>query len=493
MATTNPLISGGVLFSSLLCLLFCSENACAYEGRVRGETMETHHQQHSHVIKISDLLPAPVCSTSTSTPKGNINAKTLLKVVHKHGPCSKHGSKQKAKNHTPTQILLQDQSRVEMIKSRLTNASKGDQVQGSKATIPLHSGHSLGTGNYIVTVGIGSPQKDFSLVFDTGSDLTWIQCQPCVGSCYTQQEPIFNPSKSSSYSNITCKAKECSSLKSAPFIATGCTSSTTCLYAIQYRDQSYSVGYFASETLTIKSSDVFHKFMFGCGENNDGLFGRTAGLLGLGRYNISMISQTYKKYGGLFSYCIPSTSSSTGYLAFGHKGNTISSEVKFTPLLVNSKYPSFYFLDLIGISVGRDKLPINESVFATSGTLIDSGTVITRLQPSAYSALRSSFRQSMSSYPMADALSILDTCYNFTGYDTITIPKIALNFRGGIAVDIDGTGIMYVRTIDQVCLAFAGNSDAGNIAILGNSQQKRLDLIYDIAKNRLGFGPGGCN
>ncbi|XP_042501049.1 aspartyl protease family protein At5g10770-like [Macadamia integrifolia] len=491
MATTNPFLSLGVLFSTLLILslLFCSENASAYEGGVRGETMESDpHQQHSHVIKISDLLPAPVCSTSTSTSthEGNNNAQTMLKVVHKHGPCSKHSSKQKAKLPTPTQILLEDQSRVEMIQSRFAN-----QVHGSKATTPTHSGRSLGTGNYIVTVGIGSPKRDFSLIFDTGSDLTWIQCEPCVAHCYKQQEPIFNPSKSSSYSNITCNAKECSSLKSATGNSPGCTSST-CVYGIQYGDQSYSVGYFGRETLTLTSSDVFNKFMFGCGQRNDGLFGYTAGLLGLGRNKISLISQTYQKYGGLFSYCLPSTSSSTGYLAFGYQGK-ISSNVKFTPLLVNTADPSFYFLDLIAISVGGKKLPISASVFATSGTIIDSGTVITRLPPTAYSTLRSSFRKLMSSYPMVSPISILDTCYNFTGYKTVKIPKIALYFRGGIPMDIDSSGVFFVRNIAQVCLAFAGNSDAGDIAILGNKQQQRLDVIYDVAKKRIGFGLGGCS
>lgn len=35
---------------------------------------------------------------------------------------------------------------------------------------------------YSVTLGIGNPPKPFQLDIDTGSDLTWVQCDaPCTG------------------------------------------------------------------------------------------------------------------------------------------------------------------------------------------------------------------------------------------------------------------------------------------------------------------------
>nr|GLL44272.1 aspartyl protease family protein At5g10770-like [Ipomoea trifida] len=53
---------------------------------------------------------------------------------------------------------------------------------------------------------------------------------------------------------------------------------------------------------------------------------------------------------------------------------------------------SFYFIDVRAIAVGGKQLSISPVVFKSSGTIIDSGTVITRLPPAAYSALRSAFR-----------------------------------------------------------------------------------------------------
>ena len=63
--------------------------------------------------------------------------------------------------------------------------------------------------------------------------------------------------------------------------AQNCTSSNTCLYGVKY-GSGYTVGFLATETLTITPSDVFENFVIGCGERNGGRFSRTAGLLGLG-------------------------------------------------------------------------------------------------------------------------------------------------------------------------------------------------------------------
>ncbi|KAK2970506.1 hypothetical protein RJ640_013578 [Escallonia rubra] len=419
---------------------------------------------------------------------GGPNTKSTLEVVHRHGPCNQLG---KGEVNAPTisEILSHDQSRVNSIQSRLDLSSGKQSLRSSKTTLPAKSGSSLGAGNYIVTVGLGTPKKDLSLIFDTGSDLTWTQCQPCVKYCYKQQEPLLDPSTSNTYTNISCNSALCSQLGSATGNSPGCSTST-CLYAIQYGDQSFSIGFFGKEKLTLTNSDVFDNFFFGCGQNNRGLFGSTAGLLGLGRDKLSIVSQTAQKYGQFFSYCLPSTSSKTGYLTFGKSG--VPSSVAFTPLS-NSQGQSFYFIDVTAIIVGGTKLSISPTVFSNSGTIIDSGTVITRLPPAAYSALRAAFRQQMTKYPTAPALSILDTCYDLSKYTTVSIPTISFLFNGNVQVDLAFSGILYAGSASQVCLGFAGNSDASAVGIFGNVQQKTLNVVYDVAGGKLGFGPGGCS
>nr|POE68409.1 aspartyl protease family protein [Quercus suber] len=270
--------------------------------------------------------------------------------------------------------------------------SDGNKLRESQATtIPAKSGLSIDSGNYIVTVGLGTPKTDQTLAFDTGSDLTWAQCKPCERQCYKQVDPIFDPSKSTSYTNISCPTPLCTQL----------TSST--------------------------------------------------------------------------------------------RGSEISSSLKFTPMLTLSQRQSFYGLNLIGLSVGGQRLSIPTSVFSTAGTIIDSGTVITRLPPTAYNALRTKFREMMRNYPMTSATSPFDTCYDLSKSQSVSIPSISFFFGGDVSVDLGEVGILYVLRQTEACLAFAGNSDPRYITIFGNEQQKGLEVVYDVAGERIGFRPGGCS
>ncbi|KAI7989614.1 Aspartyl protease family protein [Camellia lanceoleosa] len=488
MATSIPSISIiFFLFASYqlvsLFLLFSLEKGYALHD-------EKTLQNDYHTIRISSLLPASVCNSSTN----GHTKKATLKVVHKHGPCS-HLSLDKANVPNVTQILSEDQSRVNLIHFRLSsNSAQNNILKSSKATLPVNSGASIGTGNFVVTVGLGTPKKDLTLVFDTGSDLTWTQCQPCLGSCYQQQEPIFNPNESTTYKNISCNSAECTQLTSnAGGVIKRCSNSSICIYGVGYVDQSYSIGFFSKDTLTLTPTDVLPNFRFGCGQSNDGLFGGAAGLLGLGRNQLSVVSQTSSMYQKYFSYCLPSASSSTGHLTFGKGGPSSALKLNFTPFSRNSKNPSFYFVHITGIKVGGRKLSIAKSVFKTTTSIIDSGTVITRLPPAIYSALRTAFRRKMTNYLMTKGLPLLDTCYDLSNNKTVLIPKISFYFQGNVEAPIYPTGILFGHSVSQVCLAFAGNSNASDVGIFGNNQQKTLEVAYDVTGGKLGFGTGGCS
>ncbi|XP_020587958.1 aspartyl protease family protein At5g10770-like [Phalaenopsis equestris] len=462
---SSPLFSCCVFLNVFLSLLLIERSSVVAARGLAGE---------HHVIDVKSLLST---SSNCSLPdKGASPSK--LKVVHRHGPCSSLPRQNKPSH---LQLLRQDQSRVDSIHCR--SAAAAAPVGGSlSAKLPANTGTSLGSGNYIVTIGLGTPKKSFSVVFDTGSDLTWTQCLPC-DSCYTQNDPLYDPTQSSTFTNISCNSNYCTQLDQS-----SCSSTSTCLYQVQYGDNSQTQGSLIQDTLTF-SSDSIPNFRFGCGHDNSGLFGKVDGLLGLGREPASIVSQTDQLYGKVFSYCLPSTSSAAGYLELG----STAAGVQYTPMLTNQNLPSFYFLNLVAISVGGQKLALSPTVFSNPGTLLDSGTVISRLPPTAYAALRSSFRRYMTNYPTAPALSILDTCYDFTNYQTVKVPSIALLFGGGVTANLDFKGILYVASISQACLAFAGNNDAGDVVIIGNVQQRRFNVVYDVGNLKIGFGANGCS
>ncbi|KAK4755839.1 hypothetical protein SAY87_009596 [Trapa incisa] len=467
-------------------------------GTLCEELASTHH-----TIEVSSLIPSVSCKTSSSKGSGKASS---LKVAHKHGPCSAEGRLAAGGVQQPAhdEILREDQSRVEIINSRLVQRTASlvgpNRVRQSVADLPAKSGKTVGSGNYVVTVGLGTPKEDLTLIFDTGSDITWTQCKPCVRYCYQQRDPIFDPSASTSYLNISCTSASCSRLATATGNIPGCSSST-CVYGIQYGDRSFSVGFFGKEKLTITPTDTFDGFMFGCGQNNQGLFGSSAGLLGLGRDTLSIVEQTAAKYGRYFSYCLPSSTASTGYLSFGrpstyngHFGRTsvFPVSLKFTPLSTLSQSGTFYGITIQAVYVGGKKLSIPSSTFSNAPSIIDSGTVITRLPPTVYTALRDAFKQEMTKYPTAPALSILDTCYDFSNYTTVDIPKVGFSFAGDVYMDLHTVGIMYTASTSQVCLAFAANGVDTDVLIYGNVQQLKFEIVYDVGAMKLGFAPDGC-
>ncbi|KAL4556656.1 hypothetical protein LXL04_034810 [Taraxacum kok-saghyz] len=444
------------------------------------ETIAHHYQ----TVKLSSFLSSSICSPSSKRDKKSIS----FEVVHKLGPCSKF-SKKKLKAITLEEILTRDQSRVDTIRSRLTTTSttrkKVINFKSSKATMPVKSGTTYDSGNYIVNVEIGTPKKNEQLILDSGSDLTWTQCQPCTGSCYTQQEPIFNPSLSTTYSNIPCTSTACSMIPSATGNLPGCSSST-CVYGVQYGDGSYSVGKLAKDKLTLTNNETLDNFYFGCGVTNKGDYGTASGLLGLGNGKLSIVTQAAKRYGKVFSYCLPSTDSASGHLTFGT--SSTARKVQYTRLLSSQEGDTFYTVRLDSITVSGKSIQMSPS-----NVILDTGTVITRLPLQAYSVLSKAFRAQMMQYPLTKRVSILDTCYDMSNHTNVKIPKLTMVFSKDVGVVIPPQGILIAASHTQVCFAFAGNENPSDPSIYGNVQQMTTEMVFDMNVGKVGFFRGGCD
>ncbi|PKU79371.1 Protein ASPARTIC PROTEASE IN GUARD CELL 2 [Dendrobium catenatum] len=404
-----------------------------------------------------------------------------LNVVHQHGPCSSLTHQYKPSH---VDIFRQDQARVEYIQHQAANATTGLNVIGGSlsARVPAKIDYSLGVFDYIVSIGLGTPTKFFTVIFDTGSDLTWTQCLPCI-NCYNQKDPIFDPTQSSTFTTIECTSNYCIQLPRF-----GCSSTFTCLYEQRYTDSTISKGSLIQDTLKF-SDDNIQNIHFGCGDNNTGYFGHVDGILGLGRGALSIISQTTQLYNNIFSYCLPSGPNKVGYLELG----SAALGVKYTPMLTNPKMPSYYFINLTAISVGGERLPLSPTIFSGPGTLLDSGTSFTHLPPTVYSALRNIFREKMTDYPMAPPLFDLDTCYDLTNFEQVVVPQILLIYDGEVTTNLDTSGILLLGKKSQTCLAFVENKDDSELVVIGNLQQRRFDVVYDVGNLQIGFGINGCS
>ncbi|KAE9591558.1 putative nepenthesin [Lupinus albus] len=411
---------------------------------------------------------------------------------------------------TFSDMFKKDEEHVRYLKSRLDNkedvrisgtTSSSDKVRGPKpVSIPLKSALSLASGNYYVRIGLGTPAQYFSMIIDTGSSLSWLQCQPCKVYCHDQVDPLFNSSTSKTYRTFPCSSPQCSSLKGSTLNDPGCSSKTgTCVYSASYGDSSFSFGYLSQDVLTLTPSETLSSFVYGCGQDNQGLFGKAAGILGLGNDNLSMLAQLSNKYGNAFSYCLPTSfsasSSKEGFLSIGTSSLTSSSSssYKFTSLVKFPNKQSLYFIDLTSITVAGIPIGVAASSYKVP-TIIDSGTVITRLPMPVYTALKEAFVKIISKkFAQLPGVSILDTCFKGS-VKTMSeaVPEVQLIFQGGADLSLKAHNTLIEIKNGTTCLAFSGSSGFNPIVIIGNYQQQTIKVAYDVANSKIGFAPGGC-
>ncbi|KAG6426747.1 hypothetical protein SASPL_110980 [Salvia splendens] len=82
--------------------------------------------------------------------------------------------------------------------------------------------------------------------------------------------------------------------------------------------------------------------------------------------------------------------------------------------------------------------------------------------------------------------------FDFSNYTTVTIPTVSFAFGGGVKIDLIPLGILISVCSTVACLAFAGNGDATDTGIFGNTQQLTFEVVYDVVGGKLGFGAAGC-
>ncbi|XP_062201273.1 aspartyl protease family protein At5g10770-like isoform X1 [Phragmites australis] len=483
----------------LLLLLLCSSTSLvAHAGA---------DELNYIVVETSSLKPHAVCKglrvfgMHAVHPSSANHTGSWMPLSSLHGPCSpswEEGVDDSAPSMVDT--LRWDQHRAHYIQRKLSgNVSQEDlELAPSVSTVTNEAGG--GAVSASVGDGSGAMAKDSQLsidpaatggrlpgvkqtmLLDTASDVAWVQCAPCPASqCYPQTDVLYDPSKSGSSAPFPCSSPTCRQL--GPY-ANGCTSNSQCQYRVQYPDGSTTSGTFISDLLTLSPNGQVPKFQFGCSHAARGSFSssKTAGIMALGRGAQSLTSQTMTQYGQVFSYCFPPTTSHQGFFILGLPTRS-ASRYAVTPIL---KTAMLYQVRLQAITVAGQRLNVPPTVFA-AGAVLDSRTVITRLPPTAYQALRSAFRDKMRMYRAAAPNGQLDTCYDFTGVRHITLPTISLVFDRTAGVELDQSGILYNN-----CLAFTSNGDDRATGIIGYVQLQTIEVLYNVAGGSVGFRRGAC-
>ncbi|KAH9317935.1 hypothetical protein KI387_019704 [Taxus chinensis] len=339
-------------------------------------------------------------------------------------------------------------------------------------------------------VAVGTPPVNFEASVDTGSDLIRTQCKP-YEDCFNQPTPMFDPSKSSTYSTIPC---QCDALGDTQ---TGCNPSCSFLY--QYGDGSFTSGVLSSETLSIGSGSKVAGIIFGCGHDNEGQgFSQGGGLVGLGRGALSLISQLGSKVDNKFSYCLLSITDSSSQTSplFFRQGASLSGGAKSIPLIKSSVIPTFWYIPITGITLDGKPVDIPAGTFdlqsdGSGGMIIDSRTTVTILDEAAYSPLKDAIQSAIDLTP-ADGSSVgLDLCYQTSG--KVSLPSLTFNFKGGVDYELPADNFFIQVSSDLLCLAMLGEPSGNIPSIFGNIQQQNFHILYNDAQNTLSFKPTKCD
>ncbi|XWS21416.1 hypothetical protein CRYUN_Cryun30bG0053200 [Craigia yunnanensis] len=422
-----------------------------------------------------------ISSTKALDPCASQLDNSDLSVIPIYGKCSPFNPpKPDSWVNTVINMASKDPARVKYLSSL---------VAQKFTSVPIASGlQVLNIGNYVVRVKLGTPGQLMFMVLDTSNDVAWVPCSGCTGCSAT----TFSPNTSSSYGSLDCSLPQCAQVRGLSCPATG---TAACSFNQSYAGDSSFSANLVQDSLTL-AKDIIPSFAFGCINTISGGSVPPQGLLGLGRGPMSLLSQSGALYSSVFSYCLPSFKSYyfSGSLKLGPVGQP--TKIRTTPLLKNPHRPSLYYVNLTGVSVGRVRVPISPEFLAFNpntgaGTIIDSGTVVTRFVQPFYEAIRDEFVKQVKG-PFS-TIGVFETCFDATA--ETEAPLLTLHFEGFYMTLPMENSFFHTSAGSRACLAIAPVPNNVNVAmnVIANLQQQNHRILFDVANSRLGIHREACN
>ncbi|KAG5250849.1 aspartic proteinase Asp [Salix suchowensis] len=329
--------------------------------------------------------------------------------------------------------------------------------RGGSAVFPV-TGNVYPAGHYSVILNIGNPPKAFDLDIDTGSDLTWVQCDaPCTG-CTKPSDKLYNPKNN----RVPCSSSLCQAVSTGQNYNCD-TPADQCDYEVQYADLGSSLGVLLSDYFPLRltnSSLLQPRIAFGCGYDQKYLGPHsppdTAGILGLGRGKASILSQlrtlgiTKNVVGHCFNRLLP------------------PSGITWTPMLRGSS-DTLYSSGPAELLFGGKPTGIRALKL-----IFDSGSSYTYFNAQVYKSILDLVRKDLSGKPLKDAPEekALPVCWK-------TAKPIKSIF------DKDG----------NVCLGILNGGEQGleNFNVIGDIFMQDRVVVYDNERQQIGWFSTNCN
>ncbi|CAN6440059.1 unnamed protein product [Victoria cruziana] len=372
-------------------------------------------------------------------------------------------------------------------------------LRKSSVIFPMN-GSVYPDGLFYVTMWIGKPPRPYFLDVDTGSDLTWLQCDaPCI-RCSKGAHPLYKPKKTNL---VPCGDPQCIAL--GPLREYECEKADQqCDYLIEYADRSSSLGVVVKDTfylLSATGTDLRPSLSFGCGYDQRGYLtnhqSASDGILGLGSGEPSIISQL-KDQGiatNVIGHCI-SPQGKVGYLFFGDVFVPSTKSATWVPM---HSHPSGKY------SPGHADLILGNLRIKELMVIFDSGSSYTYFTSRVYGVLLSQINEDLSGKPIKRTIAdtALPLCWQgpqaFTSFSEVNnyFKQIVLEFmdRRKSQLKMSPENYLIISAQRNVCLGILNGTEVGlgDLNLIGDISMQSHVIVYDNEKHQIGWASANCN
>ncbi|XAR62821.1 Nepenthesin [Bertholletia excelsa] len=375
---------------------------------------------------------------------------------------------------------------------------KSKAADGLRSTVvfPL-SGNVYPKGYYHVTLDIGNPPKPYFLDIDSGSDLTWLQCDAPCTKCMPAPHALYKPNKDL----VTCQDPLCVTLQ-WPEDKSCDSPNEQCDYWVVYADQGSSIGVLLKDHFSLRftnGSVIEPRLIFGCGydqevpESIPPPF--TDGVLGLADGKSSIVSQLHDLglTRNVLGHCL---SRKGGFLFFGDD-LIPSSGVVWMP--TSNSLDKHYLLGPAELLYGRKRTGIKDL-----SVIFDSGSTYSYFNSNAYEATLSMIKQDLKGKQLKEAEDpSLPVCWtDAKGFKSIDDVKkyfkpMVLSFTKtkNSPLQLPPETYLIISDRGNVCLGILNGTEVGlkDLNIIGDISMQDKMVIYDNEKQQIGWVAANCD
>lgn len=364
-------------------------------------------------------------------------------------------------------------------------------------------------GLYYVSVLVGNPPRPYHLDMDTGSDLTWIQCDAPCTSCAKGPHPLYKPTKKSLVSSEDLMCKEVQSNQKHGY----CESCGQCDYEIEYEDHSSSLGVLARDEMQLRVSNATllrPNFVFGCAYDQQGQLSvspaKTDGIIGLSGAKISLPSQLASRgfIRNVVGHCIARGENNHGYMFLGDDflpqwGMT------WVPML-NSHSLNSYHSKIVNLAYGGEQLVQDTLGHSVGQVVFDTGSSYTYLPKEAYDDLVASLEDFLGERLVLDNSDLtLPLCWRAESpirslkdvkgfFRSLTLHFGSRWWIMSRKLSIPPEDYLIISEKGNVCLGILDGSKVhdGTTIILGDVSLRGKLVAYDNVNQKIGWTKSDC-